>query len=86
MRALPALFSVSGQTQGIVEIPFLFERLTIELQELGNSGGGFFGGGNKMRPGYQLRYSEGEIFAQNAGPPLLHQGVSFIELDVVITI
>lgn len=41
---------------------------------------------DKMRPGYQLRYSEGEIFAQNAGPPLLHQGVSFIELDVVITI
>lgn len=35
VRALPALFSVSGQTQGTVEIPFPFEKLSIELQEMG---------------------------------------------------
>lgn len=45
VRALPALFSVSAQTQGTVEIPFPFEKLTIELQEMGNSGGLFGGGG-----------------------------------------
>jgi hypothetical protein len=41
---------------------------------------------DELAKGYQLRFTEGHMFAQNHGPPLMEKGASYIDFNAVITI
>jgi hypothetical protein len=41
---------------------------------------------DELAKGYQLRFTEGHMFAQNHGPPLMEKGASYIDFNAVIII